>query len=363
MTRYYFFGLLFSLNLWAQCESVDLNKNTVLKDIPITDQDGSGLCYAYSSAQLIEFQLRYEGYKGPLPSPLGMSLVPGTNPGLLWDSEKEDIHGGFEEEIIESVKANGFMGRECIELAVKETISRSGLTSSELAAILHHFFKDSHFWTIDSEVIGASIKKVAESPSKKVCSLASNELLDILKLGNSVTSILKEILAPCYKTFHKVKLPEFRLKDTGADKEIIGELNMTLNSRKPAAISVCSQIFNKKAKQTKLLGLSPPFKRGANGNLLENSCSPHAVLAVGKKMINGECNYLIRNSWGAQWNGQGKLRCACKSKTTYYDDCDDINKIKSNIKFLEEDIDKVYLGCWVSEKDMATNLLSVGGFK
>lgn len=49
-------------------------------------------------------------------------------------------------------------------------------------------------------------------------------------------------------------------------------------------------------------------------------------MAVGRKMIDGKCSYLIRNSWGGAWQGKGH-KCACRTPNGYDSDCSRFNRV------------------------------------
>lgn len=361
------FFALFVLILFSQtsalasCESIDLNVNSPLSQMPILDQDGSGLCYAYAASQVVEYQLRKDGETNVLPSPLGLSLVPGVSEGIFIDTEVDDVTGGDDLAVINYAKKLGFMDKTCIELSLKKVLGDSKLTYSQLVALLHKYFEDRRFWKSKTEVISDAVKEVLGE--KNQCVETEKELAKVLGLGDTVSDILKSLLSPCSSSLTKKAMPSFTILETGTDSDFIKGIDKILDKKNPVSTSLCSEAFGKKAGDKKFNGFSPPLKKGAFGNSLGRDCSPHAVVTVGRKKFNGKCHYLIRNSWGADWGTSEKLKCACKSKTKYYEDCSEINNIKDSAKFIEEDLDKIYLGCWVSQDSLEKNILSIGGFE
>ena len=59
-------------------------------------------------------------------------------------------------------------------------------------------------------------------------------------------------------------------------------------------------------------------------DFLKSDCRYHESLIVGKKIQNGSCHLLIRNSWGDRWRRENKQwKCVCRDRLSeaYVDDC------------------------------------------
>ncbi len=92
------------------CPSVDLNAgaNSPFKQIPIYDQDGVGLCYAYAAAQMVDYYRIKNGDKGyGLTSPLYTSWATYYKSRTILKSDSLNTGGGYAESAVHAIKKSG----------------------------------------------------------------------------------------------------------------------------------------------------------------------------------------------------------------------------------------------------------------
>lgn len=359
----------------SRCTEMDLNTSSPLKDMPVLDQDGTGMCYAFTGAALIEFELKRKGIKRSI-SPIDAGLVFKTKTDIF----SSDLSGGLLDLSIADLKYHGVATKECVDKVIKEVVKDSSLTSESFTGLLHAIYELNEADTKDE-------KQSAQYNLDSLCKEygVDNGELSKLKssLDGSVKSYFKELLKPCRKErvdALKWDLPEYDHVYLGSDDKLQAKVNDVLRNKHPVNAGICSEILTegnpKHVGLEKTLGFRAPrtedmiqtttvttttkspgktktVTKTTVKRIPTKKCSPHAVLITAQKKEKGVCQYLVRNSWGGSWQGKG-LKCACRTKTKYYADCSSAPKSEGN---------KVMVGCWVSEKTLLPNLMDAGGFK
>jgi hypothetical protein len=149
---------------------------------------------------------------------------------------------------------------------------------------------------------------------------------------------LEAIFKECKPLQPLSKIPEPITFNDISDAALKGRVDQSLVKNKPVSISMCSGM------------LSKPSYRGLNsknGIINRDQCGAHEVLVTARKKIGDSCQYMVRNSWGANWH-PSKLKCACYRKDGVYEDiCSDPSKARE------------YVGCWYDEKDLMPNVYKV----
>lgn len=357
-----------------RCPDVDLNKSAPLKDMPVLDQDGVGICYAFSGTTLVEYELRKKGIKRSL-SPIDAALVFKTKTAIFSD----ELESGLLDFSVNDFKYFGVATKECVDKVIKEVTKDSPMTSEVFTALIHNIYAYENAKTQKD-------RAQAKEEMDDFCDAYGIENSTVLKfhkaVNNTAKSYFKSLLEPCKKErldALKWKLPDYDHVYLGSDQKLQRKINDVLSREKPANAGICSEIIKngdlKHVGIEKTLGARMPAQEEVTQitkqvtktkqpgkvitktvtttrNLIQDKCSPHAVVITAQKKEKGVCQYLVRNSWGASWEGTG-LVCACKTSKGYYPDCSKAPRGTSN---------KVMVGCWVSEKTFLPNLMDVGGF-
>ena len=360
-----------------RCNDVDLNHSAPLKDMPVLDQDGTGMCYAFSGTTLVEYELKKKGIKRSL-SPIDAGLVFKTKTDLF----SSDLSGGLLDLSVNDLKSHGVATRECVDKLIKSVTKETTLTSESFTALMHAL----HEYKKADGTEDKTDRKIAQTEIIDLCKAhgVNQKELDKLyaDLDGSVKSYFKGLLEPCKKERMdalKWKLPEYDHVYLGSNEKLQRKVNDVLTRKHPVNAGVCAEIL--KEGNPKHVGVEKTlgYRGSKTGEEVEitiettttksknkttkrtvttttrtqkDLCSPHAVVVTAQRKINGTCQYLLRNSWGASWEGKN-LDCACKTKDNYYPDCSKAPKGTSN---------KVMVGCWVKESTFLKNLTDAGGF-
>jgi len=351
-----FISLIYFSESWGNCSSSDLNEGGPFKHMPIYDQDGTGLCYAYAASQLISYELRINNPSTTLdPSPLALS----ADASGFFD---RSLDGGKIRKMIASAKSSGIRKYTC----VKEQAARFGTTEAFYTKTVHKIAelhsKFEWFRKPSRDEVLQNIKSYPDIPSR-FCNVSQiyDDLSSHDLLNTSAPDILKKFISPCPVN----PLPDLDYKEfnKGSDDEIAGNINNILDQKRPVGVNFCYNIFE-------LPGYYPPPVRGSilprERSLTINPCDSHAALITAKRAdSNNECEYLIRNSWGAYWKPEG-FSCACKINGAYFADCpsyeDLLKKYPDNVKHSIADFyeSRIYVGCWIKKGQLAPTIMSVG---
>jgi hypothetical protein len=111
-----------------------------------------------------------------------------------------------------------------------------------------------------------------------------NNLYDIFQSSFEALLGKKNCLATSFK------MPKLTCQKTplGYSDQILTRIDDQLKNQMPTGIDICSTVL-----------VNHAFVGG--GNYKSDACAAHALVVIGKKEEGGECSYLVRNSWGAQF--------------------------------------------------------------
>lgn len=350
------------------CETADLyaSPDGVMLGLPIEDQDGTGLCYAYSSSTVMNhYLIKNRLFSGPVVHPiytafttkkveeefaagsaeLKASAAPGSYPKTL-DSAR--VFDAFRQ-----TKRAGFCGASGINLRLMNLLKAGGF--QDYAELLR--FLDAHFEDKQSEFASGPTNK-SQQAFKKIyapdCNLQNaNAWLRQRGLQDAMsTEILAKLFAGCEK--FKPPLPSVSNTLYSTDTVIANEIRSKLKAGNPLTATIaCFADFDDKPSTARSVSLhqskSGPLIRGRRPCKGSDSSS-HAVVIAGQKMMNNRCQILIRNSWGSTWKSQSATACACKTKDGRYKDACSKAEAKS------------FLGCWYSRDDVIGNLQETNAF-
>lgn len=304
----------------ANCDEIDLNKSKPLKEMPIQDQDGSGTCYAFVAAQLLEFEQRARGGDMRI-SAIDLALNSSKREG------RDTIEGGLVKDVISTAVSRGITSKACVDKEIRAFVKDTSQTSEQFVSLLETVYSSRSFFLPQSmEVTDASMALRKNGYTARCAIQPTLEKIlqkDLWDAG--VTETIKKIIYSCEK--QRVQIPKYNYSklDSGSDKNIRSFLDQSLSKGKPVDTTLCAEILDGTKPHSGLKGNLQPQNRNKTSNL--KKCSPHAVLTVGRKELDGKCHYLIRNSWGAQWSGKGHT-CACKTSKNYYENCNDLKKVE-----------------------------------
>lgn len=341
----------FTINfVWANCAPVNLvtEENSPFQKIPVFDQDGLNICYAYTASQLVDYHLIKKGNKERSVHPVWSAMKFAESKG------RGDISMGIAYDTIKALRKYGNCPVETIESAFAEWSQKANANEVEIMALIEKLVKDLPETSDENidQTISEAIKQVAPYCGGNPTFDQLLPELRALSIMSSRELFSKLALPNCQKEAQAVSIsaPRFVLPKTDAD--VAPHFEKILNDYKsPIAISFCSRVLS----EPSYVGLTRLDKNPYVD--VQSNCSPHDALIVGKKKIDGQCHYLLRNTWGSGFHPSNKDRkCLCKNRKTgeYIDDCQES---------LHNNGDNIVEGCWVNEELFSKNTFGITHLK
>lgn len=315
------------------CEAVNYHKDpkNPLRKLPVWDQDGVGICYAYAAATIANYELMKRG-KEPIVSPVYAAYLQ-TFVGL----DKNSADGGAVDTTWEMLR-----GGVCTAYNVNKRLEglkkAGGFSSAQTLAFLEMVFK-----------MKSNKATFLELEHLYNCNL-DNALnwLEARSLQHYPQSgVLDSLFANCPQV--PFKMPSLKAAITGTDVAMARTIrDRMLKGNLPTITLGCYSDFESNPKIRSLKGKSPPLSRWSPEN--RKACRAgenHALIVAGQQMVNGQCHYLLRNSFGSSWRGKGGTACDCLTKSKEY------KPICKTSEAAET------LGCWYKRDDVVGNLLDL----
>jgi C1A family cysteine protease len=270
-------GNLSAVNEKKQCgTSVDLRSDVLG---PVRDQDSIGWCYAFAASELLTYKLKQKVSAADLAINYNHTWYNNIL-NKVFDGE-QNFEGGWEDS---AIKATIKKGGACLERNLRSEDNGFASLKKTLTEI-DTIKKNSKL----SPVVSCSAAPRAMFPY-----IATNDFVSIIENSNKTDfmSLLSD--KSCYPRINlnnvKVKY-SMAILESGRNK-LCNEIDKQLDNKNIAAIGYNSEaLYNIDAK----VGI-------AN----------HASVVVGRRFnsTKGECEYLIRNSWGRGCNQyDGRLNC------------------------------------------------------
>ena len=333
---------------WAQSNCAPMNlvteENSPFQKIPVFDQDGLNICYAYTGSQLIDYELIKKGNNERTIHPIWSALK------FAESKDRPGINMGNAVDTIRAVKKFGNCPIETINESLKEWTQKANASEIEVMGLIEKLVVV--LPTTTSEDIDLTINKVITGHAPYCGGDATwEQLVPELKALTTMTSrelLSSLVLNNCQRDAQKVSTssPRFLLPKT--DAEVSPTLNEVLDDYKsPIAISYCSQALY----DPSYVGIARKDKSPYVD--MKSDCSPHDSLIVGKKKIEGQCHYLLRNTWGSGFHYSNKNRkCVCKNRKTgaFIEDC---------VESIHNNGDNIVEGCWVNEELFSKNSFGI----
>ncbi|QDK36763.1 C1 family peptidase [Bdellovibrio sp. NC01] len=336
-------------NLNADCGDMDLNQgaNSPFNKIPVYDQDGTGICYAYTTAQMTDY---YRFKKGDTSYDL-------TNPvyaaydtyGTKNPFKANSLYAGVATDVNDAIRAKGVCSDKEVKARLAEYMKVSGGSEAEVLHFLETVYQNLNpksnktDWTKVSSVM-TSTTGVSCKQQEQLKSVALKRNV----MGASAPAVLQNLFKNC-KT-HPVKVPDIEVFQFGSDVNMKRAMDKGLNQTMPAQLMVCANLFTDKSYKGVVKKSQNSQRDAMDGT--RPDCEAHSILVTGRKSINGQCSYLVRNSWGTNWKPKGAKACACRTWSGQY------KQICSNPDEVDE-----YVGCWYGASELTANTGSVGVFK
>ena len=362
-----------------QCSYRNLydDQDSILSQIPIYDQSGLGTCYAYSSAQLIDFYLKKNGdpLHGENISPVWIAFNHKMHENklkhFLTQTKEDSLEYSSAKWAIKDLQKYGACKNEVINKSVLEFSKNKHLSQAE------YFFLLTRIWEARKNVQNNDLNKIVDLLSndpdvqdllkkivekhrkdsetevnaednilKRMVRNVQNKIEAHQKTGVLLDFLKQNLFKDCVDdAMVSISLPP--IKDLGryyaSNVKISSRIKAILDDEnpEPLAVGYCSNMYEVHVAPIKRRALFPRVL----GIAAQKSCSPHYSLIVGKRPSpeNNHCDYLVRNSYGTGfWTD--KYECYCEDKDGTKRNCSS-KKDKNNTEL------KV-LGCWIDGNDL-----------
>lgn len=298
LKRCFLFLLVLSWNCLANdCSDFSLYSlpQSPLPKMEIYDQGKLNICYAMAASDLINFEIDKTGLK---IHPLVIALEYAKH------QSKKNLDIGVTREAIKLMETSHECSYEIIQRKIEELFGKNPYDK------IYEISKSSSFNPLFIEnLIFPKSSKCFKEKSKKLSIVVERLNFRVLADDNS------------YEFFLKQKLQELK---------------------KPISITYCSNIWR--------LNEYDGIDQNEKGirDRLKKDCHYHESTVVGKKIINGQCHFLVKNSWGTNWTRDNeRYLCTCRKKDTK-EIIDNCNTHKNK--------DLEVLACWIPARGLARNI-------
>lgn len=321
--------------------------------IPVYDQDGAEICYAYVGSELANYSLLSRKLVSkPVIHPLWTAYL------YSYYEDEPEIDGGSAALALKILGEKGVCNAEDVQKALKEFANGAQLTEPEVLSFLSSMrrgmkklqkrnkfkFKKMN----QDEMFNKSFLKVSTefksfNDDNLTCAKEdfSKQLSQIDLLHNHLVTIFHNIVYRKCTKFTRYDL-DYDNYYGESDDQVKNQIRVFFTKeKKPLAIRFCGNVLY----NDKFDGIENVDRIKAS-----KKCYRHASLLVGTREKAGKCEYLLKNTWGSSWEKWTKERsCFCQNKKTseYIEDCK---------KETHPESDYTVLACWIAEDKLAKNI-------
>lgn len=288
-------------------------KNSPFAKIPVQDQDGTGICYAYTSGQLIDYHLlKTKQTSERVMHPVWIALK----------SSKKILYSGNEIDAINAVRTNGSCNYEYVDAALNVHGMTARLEGSPLVAFLEFYAralkKEAPTGNVTADTVRIAFD-TAVAQTAPFCDedVLWDELLPQLKVLNETSvQLFSRLLGNSCKadSLERYRIPQ---PLTAGQFESNEQAKLSLQDqiqKGPFTFGYCAEAWD----STSSNGMTRP-----GSNPVAN-CGLHSSMAVGRKQIGPHCYMLVRNTWGTGWGDWNQnSKCLCRNNATgaWVDEC------------------------------------------
>lgn len=129
-----------ALSLAQSCPTKNLitAKNSPFKDMPVYDQNGAGICFAYATSQLLNYHYIKQGSKSKVVHPAWVGLAHAKA------VKQEKIQAGYPEIALKAVLKYSNCPYDVVTDSIKEWSMRAKVSESDLLSFID-IFRDKYF--------------------------------------------------------------------------------------------------------------------------------------------------------------------------------------------------------------------------
>ncbi len=301
--------------------------------MPVLDQDGTGLCYAYVASQMLDFEvIKQEQSRTHHPLWIAIKQAEITN--------QRGTYSGKASTSISALLSKKNCPYHLVDNALKIWTKKANSTEAGLIHLIETYSNNIHTkkekpwdnaletarpWCGTESALGQifeDIKKIQDADSLKMFStILKNTCKDSLLKSSSYIGL------------------ETKLTEEQASPSISSQL---LRTKAPVGIGLCANIFTNP-------NYEGVYNRGIGGMII-HGCGTHEVIVVGQRQKNNQCQFLVRNSWGPLFSDATKdWECLCRERSS--------GKIVDNCKNTTHDSGRFLVeGCWIGENHLKKNV-------
>ncbi len=333
------------------CGPINLvtQSNSPFNRVPVTDQDGIGMCYAYAGAQLMNYHLVKNGREPSVHQLfLGVEFTRYTEANLENASNSQAMA-----HLIRRGNCPAARVREALSTLVRKANSREEDVYGFIIKVAERLFKLQRERTMAAR----AFRPVAltEQEVTKVLTDLNTEFAPYCQPGTRLTEIFPElralaimtpenvmhgILSPFCQTRERLSIPTPKYRPLRSSEDALSAISETLaNGQSPVSVTYCSRVLY----QSGYFGI----RRGNNPPA--SDCGLHESLVVGRRPVGPSCEFLVRNSWGTGFGRHtANSKCLCKHRQTgaFVEDC--TNATHNNGDYTVE-------ACWIDSRAFAGN--------
>jgi hypothetical protein len=305
-------------------EEIDLRKTkaAIFEDLPIRNQGTYGICYAHAASTLIDFHRisRNGGKSVNLSDPLASAII------STKVMEEMSIDGGYVCDVVDGLKKTGFgcsnsgatanqvrdlgnsMQRFLVEQvfmpylsgqkkfkpilgswidpSVRKTVEKK--LSSEQKTYLDRM--TSAVYAFENLISNRGIPRDRFPKTAKLVEFFQNTYINSKWASFEADLAFMVIRNNCIAS--KFTMPALTCQEhKKGNSDVINVMDTSLKSGRPIGATICANFLTQKN-----------YYGATSGSSVNRDCLSHAVVIIGKRDRAGSCEYLIRNSWGANYS-------------------------------------------------------------
>lgn len=320
--------------------------------MPILDQGALGICYAEAPAEVLEYELRLSG-KNVSVSPIDLAVESSSLIQKLGFGDP--IQSGDFRRVFEVASKKGVVSKECVDEELQKLVGDKKLSPEDVVYLIDKINATPGLLSLKKPTLAEINFELEKDGHLETSCEVEDDVSHILQNEEwkiSVSEVLLQSIRFCRK--NRISLPkiEFDKKEKGTPSEFLAFVDQVLGRHKPALTTL----------------------------LETEGAATHDLVIVGRRLHQGKCEYLLRNSYGEKWNQTGQT-CACRDPDgKYYQDCQErfkqtdvlearyaAAKTPENLKALlahkDQDTRVSFVGCWEAADELGKKIQLAGGVK
>ena len=382
-----------------------------MPQIPVYDQDGIGICYAYAASELMN---AYLIKKNPNA---GLQIHPAL-PAIRYSSTElhdgGELSGGQIGGAINACRGKESYSYRSIQSSLNEIGAKAGMSESQTLEFIERLGKLMSDPAVATTAQTTAIRAMQPSPTpqsrtvaradatyvapkplvptqsavdsqirllayKRVpvdawCSADQKTALSSFALSAPVGNSIQVASSSVFKPESRIEMPalpaakDHNLLGTTEDqiKKLVRGYFDGPKGKLPLGVGFCSKVLSDPSAR---MVARTHDSSGALHGQLKDGCGCHAVLLVGTRPKGNSCEYLMRNSWGGNFSSNNKHSCLCRnSKTQGFEECPGTGTVSKTITYkgkpstiqspIPNRANLKIVSCWISEDEMAPNIKS-----